>query len=58
MKATKEQLILTNEDFINNWENSELLTNVRYAELIWINEVLYTKYTAIMGGSEIVILTY
>ena len=59
MKATKnEQLILTEKDFLNNWENSKLLKDVRYSELVWIDDKLHTKYTAIMGGNEIEILTY
>lgn len=51
-------LILTQEDFNKNYENSTLLSNVRYENLLWIDEVLHTRYTAIMGGKEIQILTY
>lgn len=49
-------LILTESDFTNNY--SLLLSDVRYEGLVWIDEVLHVRYTAIMCGNEIQILTY
>jgi len=49
-------LKLTKKDFIQNWEKSPLLTELRYEGLTWIGELLYTEYSAIYQNSKIVIL--
>ena len=45
--TTNFDLKLTKKDFIQNWENSLLLTELRYEKLTWIGELLYTEYSAI-----------
>ena len=55
---SKYKFKFTEEDFVKNWENSNLLTRVRYCGLVWIKENLHTEYSAIYQGEDILILTH